>query len=119
MPQTLQDLFFQPDFFETSFIEPNGQVYSVQSVSSPMPPIGRIRRALGSFGILRFGNSSKRKIDYGIAHCRLASGIRYTLSIEEHLSDRANPTVLEVHSSMEVDSTILDSLGPERLYLLA
>ena len=119
MSKPLKELLFDPSFFETHFIDAEGKVYRIQSVASHLPESGRLSNVFGALKRLCFGDSLPVDFDYGIAHCRLGSNIRYTISLGDHLNDRTNPTIQEIQSSEKQCADLVESFGDDRLYLTA
>ena len=126
MEKQLKDLLWTEELFETQFISNRGDVYNIKEIhSSPYTPktfvpkiSTRISNLLNRIMNKKVEPQPKYEFDYGIASCRLASGIRYTVLIGEQLNDRANPTKAEIKTSLEKDARLISDLGPNAGYVL-
>jgi hypothetical protein len=108
MSKTLRDFIGKKDLFDSTFVDKEGHVYFIESVSFPQARLSFAERFL-----------NRPKTNYGVASCRLAFGIRYTIPLSEHLDDSSNPSEEEVNASRGRCQGLIEDFGADSAYLVA
>lgn len=100
MYKTLGDCIGTKKLFEFDFLNNEGMVYRIELVVPRPLKLSFTERLIGV-----------QKVDYGIAHCRFNSEVRYTLPLSEHLEDLANPSEEAIRASKERCRQMVEELG--------